>query len=636
MCGIWGYVASENPVDASRAWDGLCALTDRGPDDWGMYFGGVGKVTCEDDLPSGQQSIAIGNRRLSILDISAAGNQPMRTDDGQWIVYNGEVYNYRELRDELRGLGYTFESDTDTEVVLKAYQEFGPDCVDRFRGMFAFAIYDEERGTVFAARDRFGIKPFYYVDGDDSFAFASEVTSLLSGGVVDPELNHRAVDGFLTFGYVPCPETILDGVRALPPGSTLRYDEATDDLGISQYDADISGTGAEPSPERLRELLAESVELRLRSDVPVGTFLSGGLDSSAVTALVREAMPEDSDIRTYSIGFEEGEYSEADIAERVASLLGTDHTTESVSGADVREELDAIFDAMDQPTIDGVNSYFVSKVASEDGMKVTLSGLGSDELLYGYPTFASVSGYHRWIRPFHRIPGPLRTVIARTIERAGRHVSGQPTDKLADTAGAGSAFGASYLLSRGLFPEPARRRLTTDIVPVSDWSEEIGDSTASADAGLTTMERTSDAEARWYMGNQLLRDTDAMSMAHSLEVRVPFLDAELAAYARSVGPPESETHEKELLKDAVRDLLPAEVLDREKSGFVFPFDEWLRDDLDDVLEDTLADGDALESVGLNSDTVAAVRRSFQEGEAHWTRVWGLVVLVKWVRHHLRT
>jgi asparagine synthase (glutamine-hydrolysing) len=560
----------------------------------------------------------------------------MRTDDGQWIVYNGEVYNYRELRDELRGLGYTFESDTDTEVVLKAYQEFGPDCVDRFRGMFAFAIYDEERGTVFAARDRFGIKPFYYVDGDDSFAFASEVTSLLSGGVVDPELNHRAVDGFLTFGYVPCPETILDGVRALPPGSTLRYDEATDDLGISQYDADISGTGAEPSPERLRELLAESVELRLRSDVPVGTFLSGGLDSSAVTALVREAMPEDSDIRTYSIGFEEGEYSEADIAERVASLLGTDHTTESVSGADVREELDAIFDAMDQPTIDGVNSYFVSKVASEDGMKVTLSGLGSDELLYGYPTFASVSGYHRWIRPFHRIPGPLRTVIARTIERAGRHVSGQPTDKLADTAGAGSAFGASYLLSRGLFPEPARRRLTTDIVPVSDWSEEIGDSTASADAGLTTMERTSDAEARWYMGNQLLRDTDAMSMAHSLEVRVPFLDAELAAYARSVGPPESETHEKELLKDAVRDLLPAEVLDREKSGFVFPFDEWLRDDLDDVLEDTLADGDALESVGLNSDTVAAVRRSFQEGEAHWTRVWGLVVLVKWVRHHLRT
>lgn len=634
MCGIWGYVASEESVEAEDAWNGLCELTDRGPDDWGMYFSSTGKVTREDRLPAGRQTVAIGNRRLSILDISEAGNQPMRTDDGQWIVYNGEVYNYAEIRTELRAKGYTFDSDTDTEVVLKAYQEYGGTCVERFRGMFAFAIYDEEDGTVFAARDEFGIKPFYYSHADGSFTFASEVTSLLAAGVVEPELNYRAVDGFLALGYVPSPDTIIDGVHSLPPGTTLQYDIETDGLDISEYDSNTSGSAGGRSSDRLRELLAESVELRLRSDVPVGTFLSGGLDSSAITALVRDILPEDADIRTYSIGFEETEYSEAAVAERVASALGTNHTTASISGADVREELEEIFDAMDQPTIDGVNSYFVSKVAADDGMKVTLSGLGSDELLYGYPTFDDVPGYHRWIEPFHRIPHPLRAAVAGVIERTGRFIPDQPTDKLADAAGAESAFGASYLLSRGLFPEPARRRMTTDAVPVSDWSEEIGASDAGDTTRRTAAERTSDAELSWYMSNQLLRDTDAMSMAHSLEVRVPFLDSELVGYARSLGPPAPDAEEKELLKEAVGDLLPTEVLEREKSGFVFPFESWLRDDLRDVLEEALASEEGLESVGLQPDSAAEIEASFRTGEIHWTRIWALVVLTKWADHHL--
>lgn len=635
MCGIWGYVAREEAIDPSDAWDGLCSLTDRGPDDWGMYFGGTGKVTSEEELPGSEQSVVLGNRRLSILDISDAGNQPMRTADGRWIVYNGEVYNYREIRETLRDRGYSFESETDTEVVLKAYSEYGAGCVQHFRGMFAFAVYDERDGTLFAARDRFGIKPFYYAERGAALAFASEVTSMVSGGVVEPALDPVGVDGFLSFGYVPSPRTILTGVRSLPPGTVLTYDPDGGGTEIDRYyEIDFDGD-TDDSVERFRELLCESVRLRLRSDVPVGTFLSGGLDSSTVAALVCGESPDSADVRTYSIGFEQTSYSEAEFAREVASELGTDHTTASITGTDVRSEVDDIFEAMDQPTIDGVNTYFVSKLAADDGVKVALSGLGSDELLYGYSTFDDVHRYYRLCERLDSIPDVVGNAVARVVEFAGRYLPGQPTGKVAQSLVSDSPFGAAYLLSRGLFTQSTRRKLLTDAASVTDWSSELERADPSGDSTWSVEESVSYAELTWYLHSQLLRDTDSMSMTHSLEVRVPFLDTGVAEFCLSLDDETKSSGQKAFLKRAIEDDVPSSVIERKKSGFVLPFDNWLREDLREEVRDTLEDDVLLRLAGLNPEAVRSVQAAFEDGNVHWTRLWSLYVLACWVDRYVR-
>ncbi|GGN92141.1 asparagine synthase (glutamine-hydrolyzing) [Haloarcula pellucida] len=630
MCGIWGYVGWDDTVTVDAAWDGLCSLTDRGPDDWGLYVDGVGKVTDEPALPSGSHSVLLGNRRLSILDVSAAGNQPMCTDDGHWIVYNGEVYNYRELREELRDDGYTFESDTDTEVVLKAYQEYGTDCVEHFRGMFAFVVYDSDADRMFAARDRFGIKPFYYTARQGGVAFASEVTSLLDSGIAERTLDPVGVDGFLTFGYVPAPATIIEGVRSLPPGSTLTSEcDGSDPHIESYYELEFDESDAEYS-HRLRTLLTESVQLRLRSDVPVGAFLSGGLDSSSIVALMCEIAPSDADIRTYSIGFEEDAYSETTFAEEMADYLETEHTSLSVTADDVAAELPDIVAAMDQPSVDGVNTYFVSKLAAEDGIKVALSGLGSDELLYGYPTFEGVDARYRQFRWLEALPDKLRGPLGRTVERVGRFLPEQPTDKIADILRSKSPFGAAYILSRGLFTTAQRRRLTSG-QRTTDWSERIG---KDVEWDRNTTKAVAAAELTWYMQNQLLRDTDAMSMAQSLEVRVPFLDTQLAEFALSI-PDESKTgSEKRVLKEAVEDVVPSSITDREKTGFIFPMDIWLNEELRPVLDAVFEDDCLLQRAKLEPAAARDVRQSFENGELYWQEPWAIVVLSKWVERHL--
>ncbi|WP_255196042.1 asparagine synthase (glutamine-hydrolyzing) [Halorarius litoreus] len=632
MCGIWGYVGTDSTVPVSDAWTGLCSLTDRGPDDWGLYLDDRGKVTSDGELPAGDVRVALGNRRLSILDLSAAGNQPMQGGDGRfWIVYNGEVYNYRELREDLRAQGYEFTSDSDTEVILRAYEAYGPECVERFRGMFAFVVYDTETETVFAARDRFGIKPFYYDAGDRRLAFASELTSLLDAGVTTPELDTESVDGFLTLGYVPSPRTILTDVQSLPPGSTLTYDANSGESTIERYWTPEFGGGGPASEARVRELLQESVDLRLRSDVPVGAFLSGGLDSSTVVALMRRAAePNRGDLHTFSIGFDRAEYTETDFAETVAERFETDHTSRTVSAADVRSELDDIVAAMDQPTIDGVNTYFVSKVAAEAGLKVVLSGLGSDELLFGYPSFETVPQRYRAASLLYRLPGGVRRGVASLVEQVGDLAPSLPAGKVADAIGSDAPFGAAYLSVRGIFSSASRESLLEP--PPTDWAAAIQ---RDVEETLTLDERSavSRTELFWYMHSQLLRDTDAMSMSHSLEVRVPFLDSEFTEYVMGASAPSKAPGEKQLLKDAVDDVVPEVVLDREKTGFTFPFADWLRDDLDDVVDEALAPA-RLDQTPLEPAAVARLRRAYDRGDAHWSQLWAIVVLSLWVDEHL--
>lgn len=630
MCGIWGYVGGET-IRTDDAWTGLCSLTDRGPDDWGLYISGTGKVTDEDAIPKDDREVVLGNRRLSILDLSTAGNQPMGSDDEGWIVYNGEVYNYQELRADLEERGYEFDSDTDTEVIFQAYCEFGPDCVERFRGMFAFAIYEPATNKLFAARDRFGIKPFYY-HYDDGFAFASEVTSLLSAGIADSEIDPRAVDGFLKFGTVPGPRTIVSDVRSLPPGSTAIYDAATDSLSVERYWEPSFAGDEDASPERIRELLAESVDLRLRSDVPVGAFLSGGLDSSTIVALMRQATEADyEDLHTFSIGFEHDDYSETGYAESVADAFGTEHTSHTVGADDIREEIDDIVSAMDQPSIDGVNTYFVSKVAADAGLKVTLSGLGSDELFYGYPSFQNIPRWYRAARVLYRLPAVVRRPVANAVDRVGSVVPGAPTGELADAIRSDSPFGAAYVTQRGLFTSEQRQDLLD--ATGDDWAASVEHDVAKTLAEDGPEEAVSHAELTWYMRDQLLRDTDTMSMAHSLEVRVPFLDKKLAQYVAGASPASKRDGEKGLLKAAVDDVVPSAVVEREKTGFTFPFADWLDGGLRDIV-DRAFEEDRLKRIPLDPAACMEVREGYERGDVHWSRLWALVVLSLWIDEHV--
>lgn len=631
MCGIWGYVGSTESVTVGNAWGGMCALTDRGPDDWGMYLDGEGKVVDEEHLPADEREVVLGNRRLSILDLSAAGNQPMESN-GRWIVYNGEVYNYRELREELRERGYEFESDTDTEVILYAFEEFGQDVVERLRGMFAFAIYDETTGELFAARDRFGIKPFYFDVSSERLAFASEVTSLLESDVSRPRLDPVSVDGYLALGYVPAPRTIVEGIRSLPAGSTLTYDRRSGELETERYWSPEFDETESGDPEHMRELLLESVDLRLRSDVPVGAFLSGGLDSSTIVALMREAAEQDrEDLHTFSIGFEREAYSETGFAEAVAEEFGTRHVSRTVEASDVRDELDAIIDAMDQPTIDGVNTYFVSQVAAQNDLKVVLSGLGSDEFFGGYPTFESTARRYRLAKRLYDVPPAVRAPVADLADWLGRRSSNDLLGKVGDAVRSTAPFGAAYMSARGLFSTGQRRQLL-DERPES-WDEAIEEEVERTATEGDVRNAVSHAEATWYMRNQLLRDTDAMSMSHSLEVRVPFLDSVLTDYLSKVEPDAKYVGEKGLLKQAMADDVPIEVIERRKSGFKFPFADWLRNELRDVVDDTF-DDELFRGRPVSPEAAFAVRDAFYRGDVHWSRLWALVVLARWCDQHL--
>lgn len=631
MCGIWGFVGIDDTIPSADAMAGLRSLTHRGPDSWGISLEDDAKITSSEAIPDGSVSEFLGNRRLSILDLSTAGTQPMVAEDGRIrLVYNGEVYNYRELRAQLAKKGYEFESDTDTEVVLRCYQEYGEACVQRLRGMFAFAVRDRGRGTLFGARDRLGIKPFYYDDSSGRIAFSSEVTALLVADVTSGELDEQAVDDYLALGAVSAPRSILADVRALPPGHTLTYDLRDGSTTTRCYWRPSFEPSEAGRPERIRELLTESISLRLRSDVPVGAFLSGGLDSSAIVALMDEIGSDD--IHTYSIDFQEQAYSETVYASTVAEAVGTEHTAEVVRGDSVREAMPDIVSAMDQPTVDGVNTYFVSELAAEDGLTVALSGLGSDEIFHGYPTFRQVPLLSRLSRA---VPSPLRSPLAGLLERLGDVRPSVPFREVADLLRSDKGFGAAYLAARGLFPSTVRSDLLKVDVDPNRVPSEI-ESSVPGEIASHIEDRVSDAELRWYMQNQLLRDTDAMSMSHSLEVRVPFLDSELVEYVcRSPSNAKRRGKgTKPLLRRAVSDVVPSTVLQRDKTGFTFPFAEWLENELEPVVERAFQE-DVLAQTPLDVDAARGLREAFRRGEVHWSRLWAVVVLSLWVDEHLK-
>ncbi|OGV63255.1 MAG: asparagine synthase (glutamine-hydrolyzing) [Lentisphaerae bacterium RIFOXYB12_FULL_65_16] len=611
MCGIAGIIGSADEKTLGRMVD---ALRHRGPDDRG--------TKC---FP--EHKAALGHCRLSIIDLSAAGHQPMSCPDGRvWITYNGEVYNYRELRRELEGKGHAFRTQTDTEVVLAAYVEWGEECLPRLRGMFAFAVLDLRRGEprVFLARDRFGIKPLYYAETSRGLVFASEVRAFLASGLVERRADRQAVWDYLSLGSVPQSGTILAQVKALPAAHAMRVDAAGRVVRTWRYWNLAESAGREPIPvvtlddaaRNLRARLEEATRLHMIADVPVGAFFSGGMDSTAVVALMNRIGGKP--VRTFTVRFADlgPGRDEGDWARRAAAAVGAEHHEVAVTATDVAAHWDRIIEALDQPSIDGVNTFFVSKAAA-GAVTVALSGCGGDELFAGYPHFES---YRRAAGRATRVPAGLtaRDVTGRLPAAVRRRLLPllAPAERLHAVRSLASEAQKRHLLSgeflAGWAPRNSAARFESMVRP-----------------GLDPVAQMSYAEVSSYLADTLLRDTDAMSMAHSLEVRPVLLDHVLAEFAFAL-PAELKLDRgvgKLVLRRAVRDLLPDEVQTRPKVGFEFPFHSWLAGALRERLRDTLA-GQAAKAVfrsGWLTRCARPPRSDRDAGEA-----WRTLILLGWL------
>ena len=573
MCGIAGIFnrvpARDAAIDQDELWAMREHMETRGPDGAGTWIGP-------------DRTIGLAHRRLAIIDPTPAGAQPMALAGTELVItFNGEIYNYRQLRAELEESGAQFTTNTDTEVLLHLYRARGAEMVHALRGMFAFAMWDGARKGLFLARDAFGIKPLYYADDGHTFRFASQVKALEAGGGVDTAVSAPGLAGFFLWGYVPEPYTIRRGIRALASGTTLwvdrdtpprisRYFSATRELSLADTSQPISSSALR---ERLGAALEDSVRAHMIADVPVGVFLSSGLDSATITSLAVKSAKER--LSAVTLGFEEyrgTENDEVPLAKVLAEGLKVRHTVELVSNSDFSSELDHLTSAMDQPSIDGVNTFFVSRAASRAGMKVALSGTGGDEIFGGYPSFRQIP---KLVKLFGRLPAPaplgamFRAVSAPLASRF-------TSPKYAGLLEYGGSYGGAYLLRRGLFmpwelphvmePEMARegwRALQT----VARLERRV-DRIRSPHAKVAAL------ELRMYLRNQLLRDADWAGMAFSLEIRVPFVDVDLF---RAVVPWISHTNPMAKLDmaAALHPPLPSPILARRKTGFSIPVQQWL-------------------------------------------------------------
>jgi len=643
ICGIWG-VGERASVEAMVA-----ALDHRGPDDRGIYQ---------------DERVTLGMTRLSVIDLSTGGSQPMsNAQDTIHLVYNGELYNFQSERQIMESKGYSFSSRSDTEVVLHMYEHYGDDFLLRLRGMFALAIYDKRRGPgrerLLLARDQFGIKPLLYTRVAGRLVFASELKALLASGLVEREIDPISLRLLLTFGSVTQPRTMLRGVSMLPPAHFMVVEG--DSERVERYwslETDRHGDlRAQPYDEcvaELRRRLEESVRLQMVSDVPVGAFLSGGLDSSLLVALMTKL--KNTRVKTFSVGYEtEGrEVDESGEAARTAEFLGTDHTRVLVRSTDVRDALSHIVASLDQPSVDGVNSYFVSR-AARSAVTVAISGTGSDELFAGYYWFTDMVREES-LRKSSAWPAMARSLVAAVARYPALDPfilmrGGSKLLKARNCAGFTTRYATKFtnfnaLDAAHLIAPDLRRQAQAGRSPHYDLHaiDELPYG--------STVERITGLCLRGYMNNQLLRDLDAVSMAHSLEVRVPFLDPEVADAALSL--PESakigngkvinagqrsylEAGTKRILMDVARPLLPEGFDQAPKRGFVMPFSAWLRGPLREILEDTLSDERVRSRGLLDVQRVSAVRRGFTSapaGQLDWMGPWLLIVLELWCREVL--
>jgi len=619
MCGIAGFADSTGSLGVEALAGASRAIAHRGPDDSGLQI-----------VRSGRLQIGLANRRLAILDLSPAGHQPMHDPEtGNWIVYNGEVYNFAEIRRCLEADGVGFISHCDTEVILKAYGRWGTACLQYFRGMFAFAIWDREQQQLFLARDRLGVKPLYYAIKDGAIVFGSEVRSILASGFIPGRLNETALAQYLGFGSICEPETIIDGVAALAPGHCLLW--KTNGIKDVKYwelrsPAEPDSGDSKQVERKVAELLEEAISLRCISDVPIGVFLSGGIDSSVVVGVLhRLGTPH---IGTFSLVFKEQDYTEVSFSRTVAQRFRTDHSEILVSQSDAIDAIPHALRAMDQPSIDGINTFMISREARGAGFKVALSGLGGDEVFAGYETFLSVPRMEK-LRRF--VPRYFGGAIGRGLRALDCSDKVRKFHTLLEGDSASPV--PSYAVTRMLFtPEQQRMILKRGGNGILDRAAQPLQATIAHTQGFDDINRISYLELRNYMLNTLLRDTDCMSMAHGLEIRVPLLDHKLVEYlfAQAAGLKLRRGLPKYLLISAVRDLLPPAVVHRSKRGFTLPFEHWLHDQLRDQLEQQFLEWEDGPLAGyMDGHAVRRIWNLFLSHRTSWSRPWALYVLNQW-------
>jgi asparagine synthase (glutamine-hydrolysing) len=638
MCGIAGIVGRVDETNRAALQRMKNAMIHRGPDADGTW------ISAPDAHGWG---VLLGHQRLSILDLSVAGAQPM-TDPvtGHVIAYNGEVYNFGDLRRRLVAEGQEFRSTGDTEVMLRALSLHGSNAVHWFRGMFAFACWDPERRQLLLARDHLGIKPLYIArcpdpDAGWSVAFASELRALLASGLLgNPRLDPQAVAGYAWNGFVVGPATIVKGIELLLPGRLIEFDGTGRELRDEDFWS-IPDRAPDPTmdEDHLASVLEEGVKLHLASDVPLAVFLSGGVDSSAMANLAQRVAQ--TSIHTFTLAFEEEELNEGPVARQIAAAIGTEHHEVVLTEQHFRENLEAALDSLDQPTFDGLNAYYVSQAVRAAGFTVALSGTGGDELFGGYTSYRDLPVLHRWSRRTAAVPSSLSVGVARLVSRLlSRSGGGVPPQtrwaKLPEMVRRGDDLLALYQLAYALFlPEFQRELLAPDFV------DALADGLPAAMRELVTREtkaRTplsaiSVIEQRLFLGERLLRDNDAASMACSLEQRVPLVDH---LFFESVDrlPDKTRYHpigRKSMLRRiGLRGLDPA-LFDRPKSGFVLPLDRWMRRGLQNAMDQTLRDPTAIAQVGLDPGAVMRLWQAFLANAPgiYWSRIWSIYVLIRW-------
>ncbi len=609
MCGIAGCLAlgADTRADA----EGVVRLRDaqahRGPDDSGLWI-------------APDQWAVLGHRRLSIVDLTAAGHQPMGTADGHlWVTFNGEIYNHRELRAELELLGAKFESNCDTELLLHGWRAYGPALLDKLNGMFAFVLVDSIKGEAFLARDPLGIKPLYTAEVGGKLYFSSEIQPLrreLGLNEPDPE----GVASFLQWGSIAAPRTLYAGIRALPAATWMQVRRGRIDGPNSYWSLEQELLSSDPlelvdAQEWARAALTQSVRKHSQADVEVGAFLSGGVDSAALVGLLSES--HNGPVRTITLGFDDPKLDESDLAQRAAKLYGSSHQSVPIRISAMREGLQEAVQALDQPTIDGINVYFVSKAAAAAGLKVVVSGIGGDELFGGYKSFERVPRIRGIHQALNRVP--VLTGLARPGAALLRSMpENRRTEKFAMALESGHSSAGAYYAEKGLFSPGRTRKLLApewaQAVSATDPAREL-QSRIDIDS-VPDEERVSLMELRQYLEVQLLRDADAASMRHSIELRTPLVDRELlkalfrlSAAERRAGPA------KKLLREAPKPPVPDALWKRRKQGFTLPIEGWLQEG---SLSAQLPDHPL-----LRQSEMQRVAKDFRRGRVHWSRLWAL-------------
>jgi asparagine synthase (glutamine-hydrolysing) len=650
VCGICGFAYAATPADAERAVRTMAAaMVHRGPDEGGFL---VNDARAPD--------VALGMRRLSIIDL-AGGHQPIWNEAGDVaVVFNGELYNYRELRERLGLSGHRFATNSDTEILVHGWEEWGEDLLNELRGMFTFALLDLRKHfatvpVLFLARDPLGIKPLYYTQTEQGFAFASEVRALLALEHVARKLSADALTSYLLFGSVSEPVTLVEGVFSLPPGHRLVLhmpERRRSPRARPWWDPTRSSAARDPrrprdfaaASARVRTILEDAVKAHLIADVPVGLFLSSGLDSSAIAVLAGRAQR---GIQSFTLTFPDTDFDEGPLAKLVAARTGTNHAEVPLHGNNMQARLDEALAALDQPTMDGINTYFVSWAAREVGLKVALSGLGGDELFAGYRTFADTLKLARLESVARFIPGAVRRWSAPLVNSAlARKNSADAARKASEAWIKPDALPHPYFFTRLLFPPAEVSKLTDALYRTSRvandgttldptwmaWLERAADQAKSLEpiAGVSWL------EMRTYMASTLLHDTDSVSMARSLEVRVPFLDTPLVEFVGTL-PDEARVQpgvSKALLRDALAGMIPGEILDQKKRTFTLPWEEWLRNALRKRVQASLKELSPALAGHLHAAGVQRVWDNFERGQTTWSRPWSLYVLNEWCRRHL--